>query len=117
MPSKPAAAAARTRSANPTSVPSVYELTTSGAASIRPVSPGAGAAAGASGQRDDVDARTPAWLTGGVAAELECDFLVVGSGAAGLAGAVAAAHAGLDVVLVEKAPVLGGATAWSGGWL
>ncbi len=52
-----------------------------------------------------------------MAATVGCDFLVVGSGAAGLAGAVTAAHAGLDVVLVEKAPVLGGATAWSGGWM
>jgi succinate dehydrogenase/fumarate reductase flavoprotein subunit len=50
-------------------------------------------------------------------ATLECDVLVVGSGAAGLAGAVTAAHSGLDVVVVEKAPVLGGATAWSGGWM
>lgn len=48
---------------------------------------------------------------------VDCDLLVVGSGAAGLAGAVTAAHHGLDVVLVEKAPVLGGATAWSGGWM
>lgn len=47
----------------------------------------------------------------------ECDLLVVGSGAAGLAGAVTAAYHGLSVVVVEKAPVLGGATAWSGGWM
>jgi succinate dehydrogenase/fumarate reductase flavoprotein subunit len=47
----------------------------------------------------------------------ECDLLVVGGGAAGLAGAVTAAHHGLDVVVAEKAPVLGGATAWSGGWM
>jgi succinate dehydrogenase/fumarate reductase flavoprotein subunit len=47
----------------------------------------------------------------------ECDLLVIGGGAAGLAGAVTAAHHGLDVILAEKAPVLGGATAWSGGWM
>ena len=48
---------------------------------------------------------------------LECDLLVIGSGAAGLAAAVTAAHHGKRVVLVEKDPVLGGATAWSGGWM
>ena len=47
----------------------------------------------------------------------ECDLLVVGSGAGGLSGAVTAAYHGLSVVVVEKAPVLGGATAWSGGWM
>jgi succinate dehydrogenase/fumarate reductase flavoprotein subunit len=47
----------------------------------------------------------------------ECDLLVVGSGAGGLSAAVTAAHHGLDVVVAEKAPVLGGATAWSGGWM
>ncbi|MER2297875.1 MAG: FAD-dependent oxidoreductase, partial [Pseudomonas sp.] len=46
----------------------------------------------------------------------DCDVLVVGSGAAGLAAAVTAAWHGQKVVLVEKDPVFGGATAWSGGW-
>lgn len=50
-------------------------------------------------------------------APLDCDLLVIGSGAAGLAAAVSAAHLGKRVILVEKDPVLGGATAWSGGWL
>jgi succinate dehydrogenase/fumarate reductase flavoprotein subunit len=45
------------------------------------------------------------------------DLLVVGGGAAGLAGAVTAAYHGLDVIVAEKAPVLGGATSWSGGWM
>lgn len=46
------------------------------------------------------------------------DFLVVGSGA-GLAGAVAAAVAGLDVLVVEKSEYIGGSTGMSGGvmWL
>lgn len=46
---------------------------------------------------------------------VECDVLVVGSGAAGLATAVTARHAGLDVLVVEKEPVFGGTTAFSGG--
>ena len=49
--------------------------------------------------------------------ELDCDLLVVGGGAAGLAGAVTAAYHGLKVIVAEKAPVLGGATSWSGGWM
>ncbi len=48
---------------------------------------------------------------------LDCDLLVAGSGAAGLAAAVTAAHCGLKVVLAEKAEMLGGTTAWSGGWI
>jgi succinate dehydrogenase/fumarate reductase flavoprotein subunit len=47
----------------------------------------------------------------------ECDLLVVGGGAAGLTGAVTAAHHGLRVIVAEKAAVLGGATSWSGGWM
>ena len=48
---------------------------------------------------------------------LACDLLVIGSGASGLSAAVTAAHHGLTVVVVEKDPVFGGATAWSGGWM
>ncbi|MCB1383474.1 MAG: FAD-dependent oxidoreductase [Notoacmeibacter sp.] len=51
------------------------------------------------------------------AANRQCDVLVLGSGAGGLATAVAAAHFGLSVIVAEKAPVFGGTTAWSGGWL
>ncbi|MBL28024.1 MAG: 3-oxosteroid 1-dehydrogenase [Rhodospirillaceae bacterium] len=47
----------------------------------------------------------------------ECDVLVVGSGAGGLASAVTAAHRGLKVLVVEKEPVFGGTTARSGGWM
>lgn len=49
--------------------------------------------------------------------EQTCDVLIVGSGAGGLATAVVAAFHGLDVTVVEKEPVLGGTSAWSGGWL
>lgn len=47
---------------------------------------------------------------------VDTDVLVIGSGAGGLAAAVTAAYHGLRVVVVEKAEVCGGATAWSGGW-
>ncbi|UJQ94107.1 FAD-dependent oxidoreductase [Mariluticola halotolerans] len=46
-----------------------------------------------------------------------CDVLVIGSGAAGLAAAVTAAHSGLKVIVAEKAEMFGGTSAWSGGWL
>ena len=48
---------------------------------------------------------------------LECDLIVVGSGAAGLATAITARKRGLDVVVLEKEPVFGGTTALSGGVL
>jgi len=47
----------------------------------------------------------------------DCDLLVIGSGAGGMAAAVTAKHAGLDVLVVEKEAVYGGTTARSGGWL
>ncbi len=50
-------------------------------------------------------------------AVVECDVLVIGSGAGGLSAAVTAAHGGATVEVVERAPVLGGATSWSGGWM
>lgn len=48
---------------------------------------------------------------------LECDVLIIGSGAAALSAAVTAAHHGLKVIVAEKEAVLGGTSAWSGGWL
>ena len=47
----------------------------------------------------------------------ECDVLVAGSGAGGLAAAVTAARLGLHVVVAEKESHFGGTTAFSGGWL
>ncbi|MFO1292165.1 MAG: FAD-dependent oxidoreductase [Rubrivivax sp.] len=49
--------------------------------------------------------------------EQEFDVVVVGSGGGGLLGAVRAADEGLSVLLVEKAELVGGTTATSGGAL
>jgi succinate dehydrogenase/fumarate reductase flavoprotein subunit len=46
---------------------------------------------------------------------MQCDVLVVGGGGAGLAAAITAAEAGASVILLEKAPVLGGSTGRSIG--
>src|ERR1700710_2215536 len=43
------------------------------------------------------------------------DVVVVGAGGAGMTAALAAAHQGLDTVLVEKSSYFGGSTARSGG--
>lgn len=43
------------------------------------------------------------------------DVVVVGAGAGGMAAALVAALEGAQVCLVEKEPVIGGTTAWSGG--
>jgi succinate dehydrogenase/fumarate reductase flavoprotein subunit len=53
----------------------------------------------------------------GEARNRSCDLLVVGSGAGAFAAALTAGVNGLDVLMVEKEPVFGGATARSGGWL
>jgi len=49
-----------------------------------------------------------------MAVSVEYDAVVVGAGAAGMAGALAAARNGLSTVVIEKAPVFGGSTARSG---
>jgi succinate dehydrogenase/fumarate reductase flavoprotein subunit len=48
---------------------------------------------------------------------IDCDVLVAGSGAGGMAAAVTARKHGLDVVVAEKERHFGGTTALSGGWL
>lgn len=50
-------------------------------------------------------------------AHFDCDVLVIGSGASGMAAAITAASQGLQVLVVEKEPRFGGTTARSGGWL
>src|SRR5690349_11821047 len=45
---------------------------------------------------------------------VEYDAVVVGAGAAGMAGALAAARGGLRTIVIEKAPVYGGSAARSG---
>jgi|CXWL01.1.fsa_nt_gi succinate dehydrogenase/fumarate reductase flavoprotein subunit len=49
--------------------------------------------------------------------DIECDVLVAGSGAGGLAAAITARRHGLEVIVAEKEPLFGGTTARSGGWL
>lgn len=44
-------------------------------------------------------------------------MIVLGAGAAGLSAAVTAAWHGLRVAVLEKDAVVGGTTAWSGGWI
>lgn len=51
------------------------------------------------------------------ARDIDCDLLVVGSGAGGLSTAITAKKHGLDVIVVEKEPYFGGTTAYSGGVL
>ena len=52
-----------------------------------------------------------------MAAAFDCDILIIGAGAAGLAAAVTAARQGQKVILAEKTPHFGGTSALSGGWV
>ncbi|NRP52366.1 MULTISPECIES: FAD-dependent oxidoreductase [unclassified Marinobacterium] len=45
------------------------------------------------------------------------DVVVIGSGAAGLSTALSSAQQGLKVAVFEKSSVIGGTSAWSGGWM
>lgn len=49
--------------------------------------------------------------------EFEADFVVVGSGAAGLTAAITARRRGLSVIVLEAQNVVGGTTARSGTWI
>jgi succinate dehydrogenase/fumarate reductase flavoprotein subunit len=53
----------------------------------------------------------------GRAHDNKCDVLVIGSGSAGLAAAITARRKGLDVLVIDKEPYIGGTSAVSGGWL
>lgn len=50
-----------------------------------------------------------------VAQQVECDVLVIGSGASGMSAAITAVSRGLKVIVAEKAPHYGGTTSRSGG--
>jgi 3-oxosteroid 1-dehydrogenase len=49
--------------------------------------------------------------------DLEVDFVAIGSGIGGLAGAIAAHESDLSAIVLEKADLLGGVTAYSFGEL
>jgi 3-oxosteroid 1-dehydrogenase len=49
--------------------------------------------------------------------DFETDYLVVGSGAAGMSAAITAHRNGLDTIIIESMPTWGGTTAISGGGL
>src|SRR3954447_20719247 len=61
-----------------------------------------------------IHTETATMNTASSAKQIECDLLVIGSGAGGLSTAITARKHGLDVVVIEKEEYFGGTTAFSG---
>src|SRR5207302_2062210 len=57
------------------------------------------------------------WFKSKTKPQIEADVVVIGTGGAGLAAALAASHGGAKVVIIEKSNKVGGTTAVSGGVL
>ncbi|MCR4434549.1 MAG: flavocytochrome c [Clostridiales bacterium] len=74
-----------------------------------------GCSGGAAGTPAGGDAGKAAAGSTGAAINKTADVIVVGGGGAGLAAATSAAENGASVILIEKAAILGGNTARSGG--
>ena len=55
------------------------------------------------------------WLDCNMEQISEFDIIVIGSGASGLSAALRAQHLGARVLVIEKAQIIGGTTAMSGG--
>lgn len=69
----------------------------------------------AGGNVEALKNKEPAAAKSGAAIEKNADVVVIGGGGAGLAAAVSAVQKGAKVILIEKAPALGGNTIRAGG--